>query len=116
MVSMVYDCRQMFDIISLDVELPEKCKSKNCVAEGFLRCSYEFTSDDNEQMTVEYTLTASDDEDAPYGICAVLRDSRRKIIDRSCVHRKYSTLTECAVKMRMLAKDTVLPSILEYIL
>ncbi len=113
---MVYNCRQTFDIISRDVELPEKCKSKNCVTEGFLRCRYEFITENNETMTVEYNLIAGDDQDVPFGICAVMRDSRQKIIDRKYVHKKFSTLSECVIKMRMLAKDAVLPSILEYIL
>ena len=113
---MVYNCRQKFDIISKDIELPAECRSKNCVEEGFLRCSYEFTSDENEKMTVEYTLIIANDKYAPYGIRAVMRDSNLRIIEKSCVYRKFSTISECACKMQMLAEELVLPSVLEYIL
>lgn len=113
---MGYDCRQMFAVVSRDVELPENSRSQNCVTEGFLRCTYEFIADNKEKMTVEYTLITCDDKDLPFGICGMLLDSRLRVIDRRYVHKKFSTLTECLLRMHMLAKDTVLPNILEYVL
>ena len=112
---MVYNCKDLFEVNSLDVNLPEGCKAENCVAEGFLRYIYEFMTDDNEKMTVEYTLTVCDDSATPYGIKAVMRNAKQNIVDSGSVYRKFATLSECELRMRLMVFDNTAPCAVEYI-
>ncbi len=113
---MFYDGRELFDVISREINLPDSSKAKNCIAEGFLRYIYEFTTPDNKKMTVEYTLTVSDDIYSPYGIRAVVKDADNRIVDRGEIHRRYATLSECTMKMLMMVHEVILPCTLDYVM
>ena len=113
---MFYDSRELFDVISREIILPQNCKAKNCIAEGFLRYIYEFTTPNNKKMTVEYTLTVSDDDYSPYGIKAVMRDADNRIVDRGEIHRRYATLSECSTRMLMMVREMILPCTLDYVM
>lgn len=86
-----------------------------CIFEGFLRCCYEIELREHELVSIEYLLTIGHDKFRHYGIKAIMRNKDNDILDCSVAENRFATLTECIIKMQMLAKDKVLPCTLPYV-
>lgn len=100
-------------IVIKDIEIPEESETISGQIEGFARLSFKFRDDNDEIITAEYTMTMSDDEYTPFGINGMLFDEKGRILDRGCIHNKFSTLSECIIKMQMLAKFNIQPCTLD---
>ena len=104
-----------FGIIKREVRLEGSAECVVCVFEGFLRCCYEIELREHELVSIEYLLTIGHDKFRHYGIKAIMRNKDNDILDCSVAENRFATLTECIIKMQMLAKDKVLPCTLPYV-
>ena len=96
-------------IVIRDINIPEKSETISGQIEGFARLRFKFRDDNDEIITAEYSMTMSNDEYAPFGIKGILMDENGRILDHGCIHNKFSTLSECIIKMKMLAKFNIQP-------
>ena len=104
-----------FGIIKREVRLEGSAECVECIFEGFLRCCYEIELREHELVSIEYLLTIGHDRFRNYGIKAIMRNKDNDILDCSVAENRFATLTECIIKMQMLAKDKVLPCTLPYV-
>lgn len=105
-----------FGIVKSKVKLESSAECVECIFEGFLRCCYEIKLRGNELVNIEYLLTIGSDKFRQYGIKAVMRNKHNDILDCSVAENRFATITECIIKMQMLARDKVLPCTLPYVI
>lgn len=79
-------------------------------------CCYEILFEDNTKLIVQYQLIYNDNKFRPYGIESIAKDINGNIIEHNITHNKFTSIDECVNIMKILAKELVLPSNLDYII